>query len=122
MDVNRTAEDLAAEMATQLRVRGDGLAEVAAKAGRKLPRHLQAEVQVVVEAKRTSEHPKLMHRVDEKRVTKAARRIRKFLSKQDPAAERRGEILDRLAAVAFVLFTVAVILFFFFWSRGAFDV
>lgn len=119
--MTKTAEDLAALMATQLRVRGEGLEEVAAKAGRKLPRHLHAEVQVVVDGLRMAEHPKLAQRVDERRVGKAVQRVKKFLAKQDPVAERRGEILDRVAAVAFVLFTVALVLFFVLLARGAFD-
>lgn len=121
MDLIKTSDDLAARISQQLRVRGAGLQEVAEKAGRKLPRHLQAEVQVVIDALDMSDHPKLMHRVDEKRILQAVRRVEKFLAKQDPSAERRGEILDRVAAIAFVLFTIALALFFILLSRGAFD-
>ncbi|MEM8802971.1 MAG: hypothetical protein AAGF55_10590, partial [Pseudomonadota bacterium] len=88
---------------------------------RKLPKRLHAEVQVVLDAVALDAHPKLGHRLDERRVKIAATRIEKFLLKQDPAAERRGEILDRIAAVAFVLFTVALALFFFLLWRGAFE-
>lgn len=121
MDVTKTADDLAVRMSEQLRVRGTGLADVAAKAGRKLPRHLQAEVAVVVQAVQMAENPKLRRLVDERRVARADRKIRRFLSKQDPAAERWGEILDRLAAVAFVVFTIALVLFFVLLSRGYFS-
>lgn len=121
MNVAETADQLAETMAKQLRVRGSGLADVAAKAGRKLPKHLRGEVQVVLDAVTVSEHPKLEHQLDKKRVTKAVRRVEHFLSKQNPAAERRGEILDRIAAVAFVVFVIALALFFFMLSRGAFE-
>ena len=121
MEIAKTAEDLAVRMGKQLRVRGSGLEDVAAKAGRRLPRYLQADVRVVTDALQMAEHPKLARHVDERRVKKAVRRVEKFLAKQDPAAERRGEILDRIAAVAFVLFTIAVVLFFVMLSRGAFD-
>lgn len=121
MSIRETANDLAETMAKQLRVRGGGLADVAAKAGRKLPKRLHAEVQIVLDAVTLDAHPKLGQRIDEKRVKTATQRIEKFLSKQNPAAERRGEILDRIAAVALVVFTIAVALFFFLLSRGAFD-
>lgn len=121
MDLDKTAEELAARMATQLRVRGAGLEEVAAKAGRKLPKHLHAEVRVIVEAMQLSDHPKLGRMVDAKRVARSKRRLEAFLSKQNPGAERRAEVLDRIAAVAFVVFTIVLILFFVLLSRGAFD-
>lgn len=121
MDVAKLAENLAEHMQTQLRVRGTGLAEVAEKAGRRLPRHLQAEVEAIVEATRMSENPKLARLVDPKRVARADRKVRRFLDKQNPRAERRGEILDRIAAVAFVLVAVAVGTFFLLLSRGHFD-
>ncbi len=121
MDVTKTAENLATRMAEQLRVRGTGLEDVAAKAGRRLPKHLQAEVRAVIEAAHMAEHPKLARKVDEKRVRTAVRRVEKFLARQNPSAERRGEILDRIAAIAFVLFTITVVLFFVLLSRGAFD-
>lgn len=121
MNAMKTADDLAARMAEQMRVRGEGLADVAAKAGRKLPKHLRAEVDFLVEAAQFAENPKLARLVDAKRVAKADRKVRRFLDKQDPTAERRGEILDRIAAVAIVLFTGSVIAFFVLLSRGYFD-
>ena len=121
MDVSKIAEELALRMSEQLRVRGSGLAEVAAKAGRKLPRHLHAEVGVVVEALQMGENPKLARLVDAKRITIADRKVRRFLAKQNPAAERRGEILDRIAAIAFVLVVIVLIVFFVLLSRGYFD-
>lgn len=121
MDVRKASEELAARMSEQLRVRGTGLDEVAAKAGRKLPNHLRSEIAVIVEAVEMAENPKLARLIDESRIQKADRKVRKFLNKQDPARERRGEILDRLAAVGFVVFTIALILFFVAVSRGVFD-
>ena len=121
MDVTKIAENLALRMSEQLRVRGTGLAEVLAKAGRKLPKHLHAEVDVVVEAMQMAENPKLARLVDAKRVISADRKVRRFLDKQNPSAERRGEILDRIAAIAFVLVLIALVVFFVLISRGYFE-
>ena len=121
VDVTKIEEDLAARMQTQLRLRGGDLAEVAAKAGRKLPKHLHAEVAKIVEAAQMAENPKLVRLIDAKGVARADRKIRQFLDKQNPAAERRGEILDRIAAVSFVLVTVLIAVFFLLLSRGYFD-
>lgn len=118
MDVSELTEDLAATMARQLRLRGGSLADVTARAGRKLPRHLRAEADALIEAETLAEHPKLAHRVDEKRLRKAERKLRVFLDKQNPAAERRAEFLDRLAGIVFILFAVAVAAFLFALSQG----
>lgn len=121
MNVTETAEELAAQMSRQFRVRGGRLADVAARAGRKLPGHLRHEVETIVEAETLTSHPKLAYRVDQKRVATASRKLRRYLAKLDPAAERRAEILDRIAAVAFVIFAVALAAFFVLISRGYFD-
>lgn len=106
-------------MARQLRLRGGRLSDVAARAVRKLPRSLQAEAQVIIEAETLAEHPKLAHRVDAKRVKRAERKLRAFLNKQDPRAERRAEFLDRLAAIVFVVFVAVLGVFLVALWRGA---
>ncbi|MCG6884890.1 MAG: hypothetical protein LJE62_14160 [Silicimonas sp.] len=121
MDVSDLADDLAATMARQLRLRGGSLADVAARAGRKLPHRLKAEVDVIAEAATLAEHPKLTHRIDAKRLKRAERKLRAFLDSQNPGAERRAEFLDRLAAVVFVIFVAVLAAFFLALSRGYFD-
>lgn len=108
-------------MAQQLRLRVGRLADVTERAGRKLPRHLKAEARAIAEAEALAAHPKLAYRVDARRLKKAERKLRAFLEKQDPKAERRAEILDRLAAVVFVVFVTALAAFLIALSRGAFD-
>lgn len=121
MDVPEVSRDLSAYMAKQLRVRGGRLSDVAGRAGRRLPRQLHEDIADLIKAEAMANHPKMARLVDEKRVTRAERRIRRFLDKQSPAAERRGEILDRVAAVVFVLFAVTLAMFFWMLSQGHFD-
>ena len=121
MDVSEKAEELATLMAQQLRVRSGSLKDVAQRANRRLPRHLQREVDALLEAETIAAHPKFAHRVDAKRITKAERKLRDFLNKQNPKAERRAEFLDRLAAIVFVPFAILVALFFLLIQRGYFD-
>lgn len=118
MEIENRNRALAEKMATQLRVRGEGLAEVASRAGRKLPRHLRAQVDVLTAAQAVEAHPKLASQIDAKKVAKAERQIGHFLDKQDPKAERRGEILDLIAKIAFVFVTVVLAVFFFLLWRG----
>ena len=108
-------------MSVQLRVRGDGLSDVVEKAGRKLPRRLRSDVAKLIEAEAMSTHPKLARLVDERQFRRAERRLNRFLEKQNPAAERRGEILDLIAKIAFVFVTIVLAVFFLLLSRGYFD-
>ena len=121
MDVKACAEALAGKMSTQLRVKGDTLADVAANAGRRLPRHLQRAADVIIEADSMAAHPKLAKQVNERRVRKAERKLNRYLDRQDPRAERWGEIQDSVAKVAFVIFTIALVTFLILLYRGAFD-
>ena len=121
MDVKETADALASRMSAQLRVKGEGLTDVAAKAGRKLPKHLRAAADTLIEAETMSEHPKLARLINDKNVKKAERKLHKYLSRQNPGAERMNEILDVVAKIAFVLFVIVLALFFFLLWRGYFN-
>ncbi|AZQ68764.1 hypothetical protein EF888_17495 [Silicimonas algicola] len=120
MDLDRTTRDLAERMATQLRVKGTDLTDVVSRAGRKLPRRLRAEATVLIEAQALARNPKLGRRVDQARVLKAERRLRAYLDRLDSGSEKRAEILDRLAAVGFVVLVVAGVLFYVLVQQGAF--
>ena len=121
MELNDRSKALAEKMAQQLRVSGDSLETVTARAGRKLPKHLRAEVDLIVEAMRVADHPKLMHHVDHTRISKAEKKLHRFLNKQDPSTERRNEILDTLAKVAFVIFSIVLAVFLTLLWRGYFN-
>ena len=120
MEIRARTNSLANRMSAQLRVKGDGLAEVTERAGRKLPRRLQQDAQVMIEAEALSGNPKLARRVDAQSIDRAERRLNAFLKKQNPAAERRGEILDVVAKIAFVLVTIVLAVFFTLLYRGYF--
>lgn len=107
-------------MAKQLRVRGGDLSEVVERAGRRIPRRIRPEVQTLLQAAQWSAHPKLAHRVNEKRLKHAVRRVDAFLGTQNPKAQRRGEILDVIAKIAFVVVFIVLAVFFTLLSRGYF--
>ena len=121
MDVTQTTQALAERMSRQLRVKGDGLAEVTAHAGRKLPRRLRADAETLVRAQAMAQNPKLARLLDERQLRKAERRLSRYLDRQNPSAERRGQILDVVAKIAFVIFTIALIVFFTLLNRGYFE-
>lgn len=121
MNVKERADALAELMSVQLRVRGEGLRDVTARAGRRLPRHLRNEAEAVADAADKAENPRLQRLVDEKALVRAERKLRKYLEKQDPRAVRRGELLDLLAKIAFVVLTVVLAVFFLLLNQGYFE-
>lgn len=121
MDVHERSDALGEKMARQLRLRSGGLADVSARAGRKLPKHLRSEVEVILNAQRMATHPKLMHHVDASLITKAEKKLNRFLDKKDPKAERRTELLDTIAKIAFVIFSVVLAVFLTLLWRGYFN-
>jgi len=121
MDAKARADALADHMSAQLRVKGRGLEAVAAKAGRRLPKSLRAEASKIAQAAAMAEHPRLAYLIDERSLKRADRKVRKYLDRQNPSKVRRGEILDLIAKIAFVVFTIILIAFFVLLSRGAFS-
>jgi len=120
MEMRDRTNSLANRMSAQLRVKGDGLTDVIERAGRKLPHRLRQDAQVMIDAEMLGGNPKLARRVDAKSVDRAERRINAFLTKQNPAAERRGEFLDIVAKIAFVFVTIVLAVFFMLLYRGYF--
>lgn len=119
MDVQEKSDALATLMAKQLRVRGaGGLADVAARAGRRLPKRLHRDVALWVSAGEKLQHPKLAVQVDEKALKQAEKRLRAYLDGQNPGVVRRGEILDLVAKIALVIWIVGLGVFFFLLWRG----
>lgn len=121
METSDRIDAMATKMAAQLRVRGDTLAEVASNAGRKLPRHLRREAETLIQAEAMAQHPKLARLVSDRQVRRAEKRLTRFLDKKNPRSERRGEILDRIAGIAFVLVVVVLGVFFYLISTGYFE-
>ena len=121
MRKDQDTDEFARHMAAQLRVRSGSLERVAARAGRKVPSRVQRDVARLIEADHLANHAKLRKRLDDKALKSSRRRVGVYLDAQDPAKERRDAALDLIAKIAFVLVTVALALFFYLLSQGAFD-
>ena len=121
MDVKEQADALAEHMSAQLRVKGETLADVTARAGRRLPKHLRRNAEKISAAEALAQHPRLERLIDEKALKRSERKLRKFLDRQDPKAVRRGEILDLLAKIGLVVFIVCLVLFYILTTTGAFE-
>ncbi len=94
MDLQARAERLARLMGERLDIPGRGLEGKLAHAGRRLPRHIRAEAELVARAISLREHPKLARMIDERRLARACRIVERHLLAVDPWARRRAVLAD----------------------------
>lgn len=96
-----TADRLTALMRDQLGVRADSFPRALAKAGRRLPRAIRAEGQVILSALDRAPNPRLARVTDGDAVRRAARRIEAYLGRLDPQASRARARAYLFADLAF---------------------
>lgn len=112
-------DHLADKMAQQLRLKGDGLETLSHRAGRRVPKSLRADFDLLIEAESYGHHAKLARRIDPKRLEKARRRVEIWLDSQDPDAERWAAIQDTVARIAFIVFVTSLGALGFAYWQGA---
>ncbi|PIE13173.1 MAG: hypothetical protein CSA70_06235 [Rhodobacterales bacterium] len=105
-------------LAARLGLRRGGFVARMSRAGRRLPRHLHRDGEMIAQAMALETHPKLRRRVDTGAVAQAHDRIRDHLLSIDPADRRKGAILSLLASLAVNLLGVAALLLAVLKWRG----
>lgn len=107
--IRARAGDISDLIAKRLGVRkGRSLEAKLRAAGRRLPRWVRREAQVLVEAERLMAHPKLAMQADPAALDQAAERVEAWLKRQDRGAQRRAFWLHLAASNAFNLLFVAL--------------
>ena len=117
-DIQSRTKRLVELMEKHLGTRGPTLERALRRAGRRLPRGLRDKGQLLVEAERMAEHPRLMQRVDAAAVDAAFRDLSDHLRTIDRAEARKTRTLNIAAALAFNLLLVVALLIAFLRWRG----
>ncbi|WP_138422687.1 hypothetical protein [Maritimibacter alexandrii] len=118
MDLHERAERLAKLMEERLDIRGDGLATKTRRAGRRIPRWVRRELDVLVEALERVDHPKLAQQVDYARIETGTRRAEGWLENVDAWDRRKSVLIHWLAGNAMnILIVIAITLALMGW-RG----
>lgn len=102
----------------RLHIRGKGLAEKLRKAGRSLPTAIRAEARYLETAAVQAQNPKLLMQIDEARVAEAYDACVKYLTSVNPSAARRAAVMGAASSIAFILFTVGLLVFAVLYLRG----
>lgn len=118
MDLDARTKRLAQLLEQRLDLRGAGFEAKVARVGRRLPRLLRKDAEALVEALKLAEHPKLVRRIDEAELTRAADRLEKHLLDVDPWERRWAIVIDWLAVNAVNLIVVALIVVVILALRG----
>ncbi len=118
MDLQARADHLAQLIEDKLDVRGQGLEAKLHRAGRLLPKYIRGEADYLVEALKLQASPKLARQVDLARLRRGVADVERYLRDIDPWVRRRAVALSWLAANAFNLLVVAVLLLAVLLWRG----
>lgn len=111
------SDALRALLKAKLGVGGRNLPDALARAGRRLPRAVRTQAQMLVEAERQAVHPKFARQVDAHAVRRGYRAVVAHLEAIDLADRRRGWLLGVAGALAFnVLLAFALFVTWLWWQ------
>lgn len=116
-DIDRKADALRVLMRKHLGVGGRDLERVVVRAGRLLPGAIRSELEIILEAQRLRDNPKLQMRLDSARVEAAFRTVSGHLRSIDHADRVRGRWLSVAATIAFNLLFVTGLFILWLWWR-----
>lgn len=88
------------------------------KIGRRLPKRVHQQADVLIKAETLSGHPKLSRMLDADAARKAHEALRAALDEIDPKDRRKGAILGVLGTLSFNLFTVVGLIVVVLLWRG----
>ena len=118
VSVEHLATSLEALMERRMGVGGRGLAAKLRRAGRRLPKHVRRDAQMIAEAVPVAQNPKLARQIDLARLEVAERRAAAFLRGYDRADRRRGAVLGMLGSLSFNLLALAALVITLLVWRG----
>ena len=98
-------------------VRAKTLGKALRKTGRRMPKRLHAQAQLIVDAQSLGGNPKLMRRIDGAAIARAEEDVVGWLDTVDRADRRRGFWIWAGAMVGFCLLaTVAAVVTWMWWT------
>lgn len=108
-DITTLADDLEQRLGDKLGLRRGPLPVRLRKAGRRLPRAVRRDAEMIGQAGALAVHPKLRKRVDRAAVVAAHRRVSEHLDSVDPGQRRVNFLLGILAGLVANLLLLAAL-------------
>ncbi|MCR8826187.1 hypothetical protein [Pseudosulfitobacter koreensis] len=107
IDIDTRAERLRAAFETALGIRARSFDAALRKAGRRLPKPVRRQAEVVQHARAIDGHPKLRRTIDPGAVAQAEADVLAHLKTIDLADQRRGRLLGLAGVIVFNLLVIA---------------
>jgi hypothetical protein len=117
-DIARKVEAVQELLTLKFGIKRAPLEKMLARAGRRIPKRMQAKIKVLIEAQRLAGHPKLARQMDGEVVVRAYDDVTAHLKSIDVADRRKGRILGLAGIVVFNLLFVIVAFVVWMWWRG----
>ncbi|WP_223422398.1 hypothetical protein [Tateyamaria pelophila] len=105
--INARAERVERALNEAFGVKAKSLGKALRKTGRRLPKRLRSEAELIVAAQGLGGHPKLIKRVDGGALDAAEARVSAYLKTVDRAEARKTRLLSMAAAIAFNILLIA---------------
>lgn len=112
MEIEAEAAALSTALERRLGVKGRTLAQQVKRAGRRLPKRIRTQAQLVAQAEAVSGNPRLLRQLGDAAVAQACADVTEHLAGIDRAEARRARLISILAVLAFnfiLLFTAVVV-------------
>ena len=116
--IQQMADRVSALLEERLRLKGGDLSDKLRRAGRRLPRKVRDAGEALVAATQMAQVPKLLMQIDDGAVAIAYDICLRHLNTLNPAAARRGMLLNMLASIGFSLLVVVGLVILVLYLRG----
>lgn len=115
--INARAERVQHGLYEAFGVKARSLDKALRKTGRRLPKRLRSEAELIVAAQGLGGHPKLIKRVDGGALDAAEAKVSDYLKAVDRAEARKTRLLSVAAAIAFnILLVLAAFILWMWWT------
>jgi hypothetical protein len=107
-NINERTTRMRAGLSKAYGIKASDLAGMVDKAGRRLPGHVQRKLEPLLEAEAMGGHPRLLQRVDARKLNQAERALIRHLATVDRSAARRAAVSDWATRLGLSLLVVFI--------------
>ena len=117
-DIARKVDTVQELLSVKFGIKRAPLEKMLARAGRRIPKRMQARTRTLIKAQHLAGHPKLAHQIDGQQIAQAYADVTAHLKSIDVADRRKSRILGLAGVVVFNLLFVIVAFVVWMWWRG----
>ena len=117
-DIAQKVEGVQELLTLKFGIKRQPLDKMLKRAGRRVPKRMQAKAQVLIDAEHLAGHPKLARQMDAAAVGRAFEDLNTHLKSIDVSERRKGRVLGLAGILVFNLLFVITAFILWMWWRG----